>query len=120
MSENLASQVAVVAAAMLRVEKQLDEDRMDRKAESEHINKALANDRANAELTRSAVSAALSDIGHGQADMARRLDKIEPVTDLVTSIHAKFIGGITLLGVIGGIAWGGVVFFKDVIVGWFQ
>ena len=120
MSETISNQVAALAAVMIRVEQRLDDDRKDRKSESEIINKALAHDRANAEMTRSAVSAALADISHGQADVVRRLDKIEPITDLVTSIRSKIIGGVMVLGVIGGVVWGGIIFFKEIIMGWFQ
>jgi hypothetical protein len=66
-----------------------------------------------------ATSAELSAMRHGQNDLLRRLDKIEPVTELVTSVKARVTGGLMLLGVLGGVAWGGVVFFKDIIVGWF-
>ena len=109
MPETIANQVAAQTAILQRIELRADEDR-----------KALAEDRRNAELTRSAVSAALLDIGHGQADMLRRLDKIEPVTDLVTSVQARVTGGVILLGVLGGVAWAGVLFFKETILGWFQ
>ena len=109
MPETLASQVAALTAILHRMEQRADEDR-----------KALAHDRANAEMTRSAVSAALVDISHGQADVVRRLDKIEPITDLVTSVRSKVVGGVMVLGVLGGIAWGGVLFFKEIIIGWFQ
>ena len=109
MPETIASQVAALTAILQRMEQRADEDR-----------KALAHDRANAEMTRSAVSAALVDIGHSQAAMVRRLNKIEPITDLVTSVRSKVVGGVMVLGVLGGIAWGGVLFFKEVIVGWFQ
>ena len=109
MPETLASQVAALTAILHRMEQRADEDR-----------KALAHDRANAEMTRSAVSAALVDISHGQADMAQRLDKIEPITDLVTSVRSKLMGAGIVLGVIGGVVWGGIIFFKEIIMGWFQ
>jgi len=109
MPVSIASQVAVQTEILERMERQLEADR-----------KSLALDRASAELSRAAVSAELTDIRHSQSDMVRRLDKIEPVTDLVTSVRSQVTGGLILLGVIGGIAWAGVVFFKDIIVGWFQ
>lgn len=109
MSGTVASQVAALAAILERVEHQLANDRS-----------AFDADRDKAELSRSAVSAELADIRHSQTDVHRRLDKIEPVTDLVTSIRSRVTGGIILMGVLGGIAWAGLVFFKEVIVGWFQ
>jgi len=109
-----------MAAILERMERQSEEDRRERKAESALMNKALAHDRNNAEMTRSAVSAALADIVHGQADMVKRLDKIEPITDLVTSVRSRVTGGVILLGFLGGIAWAGVLFFKETIQGWFS
>jgi len=109
MPETLASQVAALTAILTRMERMSDDDR-----------KALADDRRGAELARSAVSAELTDIRHSQTDVLRRLDRIEPVTDLVTSVRSRVTGGLMLLGVLGGIAWAGIVFFKELIVGWFQ
>ena len=109
MPVSIASQVAVQTEILERMERRSEEDR-----------KSLAVDRAAAELSRAAVSAELTDIRHSQSDMVRRMDKVEPVTDLVTSVRSQIAGGLILLGVIGGVAWGGVVFFKDVIVGWLQ
>jgi len=109
MPESVANQIAAAMAILTRIEQRAEEDR-----------KALADDRAKAELARSAVSAELTDIRHGQDTMTRRLDKIEPVTDMVTSVRSRVTGGLVLLGVIGGVAWAGLVFFKEIIVGWFQ
>ena len=72
------------------------------------------------EIARLAVSAELTDIRHSQIDVVRRLNKIEPITELVTSFRSKMTGGMILLGVLGGVAWAGVLFFKETIQGWFQ
>ena len=109
MSETVSNQVAALTAILERMERQAEEDR-----------KAFSLDRAKAELARSAVSAELADFRHGQNDVLRRLGKIEPITDLVTSVRSQITGGLILLGVIGGVAWGGIVFFKEIIMGWFQ
>jgi uncharacterized membrane protein len=109
MSDSVSSQVAALTAILTRMERQSEEDR-----------KTLAEDRHNADLSRSAISAELADIRHNQMDVQRRLDRIEPVTDLVTSVRSRVAGGFILLGVLGGIAWAGILFFKEVIVGWFQ
>ena len=109
MPETVANQIAAAMAILTRIEQRAEEDR-----------RALADDRAKSELARSAVSAELTDIRHGQDNMTRRLDKIEPVTDMVTSVRSRVTGGLMLLGVIGGVAWAGLVFFKEIIVGWFQ
>ena len=112
--------IATLAAILERMEKRLDEDRKERKAESAAITKMVAHDRANAEMTRSAVSADLTVIRHGQTDVLRRLDKIEPVTNLVTSFRSMVTGGLILLGVIGTVVWSAATFFKEFILGWFQ
>jgi hypothetical protein len=109
MSDSVASQVAALTAILTRMERQSDEDR-----------KTLADERHNADLSRSAISAELADIRHSQIDVQRRLDRIEPITDLVTSVRSRAAGGVILLGVIGTVAWTGVVFFKDIIVEWLQ
>ena len=119
-ASSIASQVAVLISTMEMMVKQLDEDRRERKAESESVTKALAHDRANAEMTRSAVSAELNDIRHGQDGVLKRLDKIEPVTDLVTSVRSRVTGGLMLLGFLGGVVWSAFTFFKEIILGWFQ
>jgi hypothetical protein len=87
---------------------------------AEEDRKSLAHDRENAEMTRNAVSAELANIRHSQTDVHRRLDNIEPVTDLVTSVRSKITGGLMLLGVLGGVAWAGILFFKEIIVEWFR
>ena len=120
MPVSVSNQVAAMAAILERMEKRLDEDRKERRAESDAVTQMVAHDRANAEMARSAVSAELTDIRHGQDDVLRRLAAIEPVTDLVTSVRSRVTGGLMLLGVLGGIAWAGIVFFKEIIVGWFQ
>ena len=109
MSGTVAAEVAALTAIVQRMERQLDD-----------AVQSMASDRDKVELSRAAVSADLTDIRHSQTDVERRLNKIEPVTDLVTSIRSRVTGGIILMGVLGGIAWAGIVFFKEVIVGWFQ
>ena len=120
MPASIAAEVAALIAVIERMEKRAEEDRAERKAEQESIKTALSADRTTAEMARSAVSTELRDIRHSQTDALRRLEKIEPVTDMVTSVRSLVTGGIMLLGVMGGVAWAGVAFFKDIIVGWFQ
>ena len=108
MPVSVAVQVAALTAIVERIDSRAEEDRRDRKDALVETEKA-----------RLATSAELSAMRHGQNDLLRRLDKIEPVTELVTSVKARVTGGMLLLGVMGGIAWGGVVFFKDIIVGSF-
>ena len=109
MAASIAAQVATQTAILERLEQQFKEDRQERKAAQDET-----------EFTRKSVSAELTALRHGQDSALARLDKIEPVTDLVTSLGAKATGAIMLLGFLGAIAWGGIVFFKDIILGWFQ
>ena len=108
MPVSVAVQVAALTAIVERIDSRAEEDRRDRKDALVETEKA-----------RLSTSAELSAMRHGQNDLLRRLDKIEPVTELVTSVKARVTGGMLLLGVMGGVAWGGVVFFKDIIVGLF-
>jgi hypothetical protein len=94
---------------MERMEQQMKQDRQERQAEQDKV-----------QLAREQFSEDIHKMQSNQADILRRLGKIEPVTDLVTSLWAKAIGAVSVLGVIGAILWGGVVFFRDIIVGWFQ
>jgi hypothetical protein len=106
---SVAAQVAALTAIVERIDSRAEEDRRDRKAAQ-----------AETERTRMITSAELAAMRHGQGDVLRRLDKIEPVTDLVTSFRAKIAGALIVLGFIGGVVWGGATFFKDFILGWFQ
>jgi len=109
MPASIAAEVAALTAVIERMEKRAEEDRQERKAAQ-----------AETESTRRATSAELTDIRHGQTDMLRRLDSIEPVTALVTSWRGKLAGVMIVMGFIGALATFVVAFFKDIIVGSFQ
>jgi len=109
MPASVSSQVAALTAIVERMDRRAEEDRKERKEEQRET-----------DIARASVSAELTDIRHSQLDVVKRLDKIEPVTDLVTSFRSKITGGLMLLGVIGGIAWAGILFFKQTILEWFQ
>ena len=109
MTETVAAQIAAQAVLLENISSRMEEDRQERKTWQ-----------AETERTRLVTSAEITAMRHGQKDVLRRLDNIEPVTDLVRSVRAKIAGGLMLLGVLGGVAWGGVVFFKDAIMRLFQ
>ena len=109
MPTSVAAEMAANTAILVRLERRFEEDYKERK-------EALKE----TELARKAVSDDLSKMQNNQDYILRRLDRIEPVTNLVASLRAKVIGGASVLGVIGAILWGGAVFFKDAILGWFQ
>ena len=48
--------------------------------------------------------------------LKRDMEAVKPVTDMVTSLRSKMAGAMMLLGFIGTIAWGGVVFFREKVV----
>ena len=109
MPTTVAAQLAAQAVLLENISSRMEEDRQERKTAQ-----------AETERTRLATSAELIAMRHGQNDVLRRLDNIEPVTNLVTSLKAKAIGALMLLGFIGGIMWGGIVFFKEIIVEWLK
>jgi len=109
MPTTVAAQLAAQAVLLENISSRMEEDRQERKTAQ-----------AETERTRAATSAELIAMRHGQNDVLRRLNNIEPVTDLVTSLKAKAIGALMLLGFIGGIMWGGIVFFKEIIVEWLK
>lgn len=55
-------------------------------------------------------------LAHEHAALASRLDRVEPVADFVTGFRAKMTGALMILGIIGGILWAGVSFFKEKII----
>ena len=109
MPVSVAAQVAALTAIVERIDSRAEEDRRERKAAQ-----------AETERTRMITSAELAAMRHGQDDVLRRLDRIEPVTDLVTSWRGKLAGIMIVMGFIGALATFVIVFFKDVIVGSFQ
>jgi len=109
MQTTVATQVAALTAIVERMDRRAEEDRHERKAAQ-----------AETERTRLATSAELTDIRHDQLNVLRRLDKIEPVTDLVTSWRGKLAGVMIVMGFIGALATFVVVFFKNSILEWFQ
>jgi hypothetical protein len=62
---------------------------------------------------RDRVQADLQALYASTEETRRRMDKVEPVADMVTGWRAKVTGGILVLGFIGGIAWAGITFFRD-------
>jgi hypothetical protein len=87
----------------------MEEDRQERKTAQ-----------AETERARLANSVEIAAIRHGQKDVRRRLDNIEPVTDLVISWRGKMAGIMIVMGFIGALATFVIVLFKDAIVRLFQ
>jgi len=105
MPTTVAAQLAAQAVLLENISSRMEEDRQERKTAQ-----------AETERTRLATSAELIAMRHGQNDVLRRLDDIEPVTDLVTSWRGKLAGIMIVMGFIGALATFIIVFFKDKIV----
>ena len=108
MPASVSSQVAALTAIVERMDQRAEEDRSDRKEAQRE-----------AEIARLGVSAELVDMRHSQINVVKRLDKIEPVTDLVTSWRGKLAGIMIVMGFIGALATFVILFFKDAIMGVF-
>ena len=78
--------------------------------------------RADAETAEARVSVkdALNSLEQRNKETADRLAQIEPVTRMVTGWRAKWVGAMIVLGFLGSVAWAGVLFFKDGIIGFIQ
>ena len=107
MHDSIEAQLATLTVLVQHIDKRAEEERKERR-----------DAMAATELTRQAVSAELHDLRHGQADVLRRLNKVEPVADLVHSFKAKMAGAMLVIGVIGTLGLAGLTFFKDVILAW--
>lgn len=79
---------------------------------------AKSQDRYNnkADDDRTHMMAAIQNQGHALEKLATDMNEVKPVTNMITSLHSKIMGASIILGLIGAIAWGGMIFFKDSIV----
>ena len=109
MPETVAAQLAAQAILLEHISSRMDEDRQERKTAQ-----------AETERARLASSNELIAMRHGQNDVMRRLDNIEPVTDLVASWRGKLAGIMIVMGFIGALATFIILFFKDAIMRLFQ
>jgi len=102
MARTYAAELATVVEALSNLTKQADADRAERREYEDDARK-------HREQLHLQVHLLTEQLKHAN----ERLEKVEPVVSMVTSLHSKVTGGILVLGVIGGIAWGGLVFFKE-------
>lgn len=73
-----------------------------------------AADKADAD--RKHMMADISELKDGQRKLSDDMKQVKPITDMVSGIKAKMTGAAIVLGVIGTVAWAGVLFFKDQII----
>ena len=71
---------------------------------------------AKAESDRSTMMEGITSQGRALEKLADDMAEVKPVTDMVTGLHAKFMGAAIILGIVGTIAWAGVLFFKEAII----
>jgi len=109
MPETVAAQLAAQAVLLEHISSRMEEDRQERKAAQ-----------AETERIRLATSTELTAMRQEQNDVMRRLDNIEPFTDLVASWRGKLAGIMIVMGFIGALATFIIVFFKDAIMRLFQ
>lgn len=102
---NTAEAIGKLTASVEAMNARLDRDREDRQ-KMDH----------DAAVARESMRKSLDNLERGHADILGRVDRIEPVTQMVTGWRAKFTGIMMVLGFIGTIFLGGVAFFKDRIL----
>lgn len=107
---NTAQAIGALAAQVAAMNDRLDRDREDRK----EIDK-------DAHSSREEVKKSLASLQIGHDAILARVDKIEPIADMVTSWRARLVGAVAVLGIIGGVIISAVTFFKQQIfnlLGW--
>lgn len=118
MASTVSAQLAALTEAVSHLSKRAEEDREDRKEYHDELSKALTEDRKSSEAYRSAVQKDLAALTRGQQDLLNRVERIEPVTNMITSLRMRITGGLVVLGFIGAVVWGGITFFKVQILHW--
>lgn len=105
---NTAQAIGALTAQVEAMNNRLDRDREDRQT----------HDQA-ADAVRKEVLEGMAKLERSHDDMLRRVDKIEPVADMITNGKAKITGGAIVIGVIGTIVLGFLSFFKEQLLGFF-
>jgi predicted phage tail protein len=103
--QNTAQAIGALTAQIEAMNNRLERDREDRRD---------AN--VAATINREQVNKTLLELQQGHKKIVSRLDRVEPVADMVTSWRAKFAGAMIVLGLVGSIAFAGVTFFKESIL----
>lgn len=108
---NTAEQLGRLAVQMEMMNEQLARDRADLKERDAEASKSREDVRQSlAKLERGH-----TDLKAGQDQLVRRMDKVEPVTDMVTGFKAKAIGAMFVMGMIGSAIIGFLAYFKTQI-----
>ena len=86
---------------------------------SNHID-ITERDREEERIERKLAAAERHEIIIKLKDMEATLMEVKPVTDMVQGVKAKITGAIILLGFLGTIVWGGVLFWKEQLFAMFH
>lgn len=71
---------------------------------------------AEARTYRTEAAARFTTLMNAEETLRHRVDRIEPVTDMVTGMRAKTAGALMLLGALGAVLWAGAAFFREKII----
>jgi|TARA_B110000908_G_scaffold166680_2_gene218234 predicted phage tail protein len=103
--QNTAQAIGALTAQIEAMNNRLERDREDRKETN-----------AAAAANRERVNSTLLELQQGHKKIVSRLDRVEPVADMVTGWRARFAGAMIVLGFIGTLVILGFGFFKDSIL----
>jgi len=101
-----AERLAAIEATLNIMVKRQEEDRVVNKENSNRVNKLCTD--LGMELRRLAQDQKTTSVWRSQ--------RVDPFIDMGTSIKARIAGAILALGILGGIFWAGIGFFKDKIL----
>jgi hypothetical protein len=71
-----------------------------------------------AEADRAEMITKLHKLSEVQNKLVEDMEKVKPVTDMVTSVKAIVTGATIVLGMIGALFWAGLHYFQEAIVKW--
>lgn len=98
-----AERLATIETLLKNMADRQEEDRADQR-----------QNQAHADEGRAIISQKITKLARDQeAIMEWRTNKVDPFVDLGTSMKSKATGALLALGIVGGIIWAGIKFFKD-------
>lgn len=116
MAATVAAQLAALVEVVNQLKQRAEEDRADLKEYHEKLSHDLAAERSASDAYRAAIHKDLEKLTHGQQDILRRVEVIEPVASMVSSFRAKMVGAAMVLGVIGSLVIWALVYFKEHLI----
>lgn len=110
---NLAAEVAALVTIVKQLDARAAEDRKERKEYHKELAESLEADREASVSHRESVKDELARMRQVQSDTLTRVEKLEPVVNMFSSLHSKILGALAVLGIIGGIVTSTMLFFKE-------